>query len=228
MAICRSGIASHGDRPAVGDTAGPGSTAACLAACGKLCSTYARMRAVPGFAAAAAASCLFGPMHYNSNSRNGSSDARVPPQAPVMPRIHVLVFMQAVDGACCTLGQPAYSGTEFVKNSWGYSFSIATCSDGPCSGPGFNYLATGEAAQSPNADSCCDSRRYPGPLNSFFYNPQVREVLLCCASHSSSMCARLHCSSCHALFISHAVSKQRCCVNFYIVACWAVKTYTHC
>lgn len=35
----------------------------------------------------------------------------------------------------------------------------------------------------------------------------VKEVLLCCASRSSSMCACLHC--CHVLFTSHAVSQQR-------------------
>jgi hypothetical protein len=41
--------------------------------------------------------------------------------------------------------------------------TIATCSDGPCKGPGFNYLVAG-AVQSPQDDSCCDTA--PGdPVN---------------------------------------------------------------
>jgi hypothetical protein len=35
--------------------------------------------------------------------------------------------LQAVEGACCTFGQPIYSGANFSTSSFGFAFRIATC-----------------------------------------------------------------------------------------------------
>ncbi|WIA11284.1 hypothetical protein OEZ85_011408 [Tetradesmus obliquus] len=82
-------------------------------------------------------------------------------------------FAQAVEGACCTFGQPTYKGAEFNKSSFGVVFQIATCSDGPCTDNAtFNYLVAGSSAsESPNPQSCCDVRTNPN--NNFWYNPQA-------------------------------------------------------
>jgi hypothetical protein len=61
----------------------------------------------------------------------------------------VLLSLQSADAACCTLGQPS-----FVGNGTTNPLPLGTCSDGPCSGPGFNY--TGPAAYESNSpDACC-------------------------------------------------------------------------
>jgi hypothetical protein len=39
----------------------------------------------------------------------------------------LLLHVQAVEGACCTFGQPSYEGSELVKSSFGYVFGIGTC-----------------------------------------------------------------------------------------------------
>lgn len=64
--------------------------------------------------------------------------------------------------ACCTSGQPTYKGKEvnFV--------GLPTCSDGPCSGQGFDYRGAG-SSESPNPASCCDTETE----SAFLYNPQA-------------------------------------------------------
>ncbi|KAF6251835.1 hypothetical protein COO60DRAFT_1464031, partial [Scenedesmus sp. NREL 46B-D3] len=37
----------------------------------------------------------------------------------------------AVEGACCTFGQPTYEGSEFNASSYGVTFTIATCRTNP-------------------------------------------------------------------------------------------------
>lgn len=70
------------------------------------------------------------------------------------------VAAQAVDAACCTLGQPKYVGAEFTVPQ----LPLATCSDGPCQGPGFDYNVLGNVVESVDGDNCCDTR--PGdPVN---------------------------------------------------------------
>jgi hypothetical protein len=78
----------------------------------------------------------------------------LPPKLPVSDR------SQNAQAACCTSGQPTYKGMEvnFV--------GLPTCSDGPCSGQGFDYRGAG-ASQSPNPDSCCDTETD----SAFMYNP---------------------------------------------------------
>lgn len=68
------------------------------------------------------------------------------------------------DAACCTSGQPTYKGKEvnFV--------GLPTCSDGPCSGRGFDYRGAG-ASESPNPESCCDTEG----AAPFMYNPPATE-----------------------------------------------------
>jgi hypothetical protein len=70
---------------------------------------------------------------------------------------------QNAHAACCTSGQPTYKGKEvnFV--------GLPTCSDGPCSGPGFDYRGAG-ASESPNPHSCCDTDK---ARSAFMYNPQA-------------------------------------------------------
>ncbi|WIA42464.1 hypothetical protein OEZ86_008459 [Tetradesmus obliquus] len=64
--------------------------------------------------------------------------------------------------ACCTSGQPTYKGKEvnFI--------GLPTCSDGPCSGQGFDYRGAG-SSESPNPASCCDTETE----SAFLYNPQA-------------------------------------------------------
>ncbi|KAF6252182.1 hypothetical protein COO60DRAFT_1463818 [Scenedesmus sp. NREL 46B-D3] len=66
------------------------------------------------------------------------------------------------DAACCTMGQPTYTG-----NAVNFA-GLPTCSDGPCSGKGFDYRGAG-ASESPNPESCCDTD------TGFYYNPQATE-----------------------------------------------------
>lgn len=73
----------------------------------------------------------------------------------------LLCSPQVADAACCLTGQPTYTGSEVRFEG------IPTCSDGPCSGSGFNYLKRG-AFESPNAEACCDRK----DTNGFYYNPQ--------------------------------------------------------
>jgi hypothetical protein len=72
--------------------------------------------------------------------------------------------VQGADAACCTSGQPTYKGKEvnFV--------GLPTCSDGPCSGRGFDYRGAG-ASESPNPESCCDTEGG----SPFMYNPPATE-----------------------------------------------------
>jgi hypothetical protein len=76
---------------------------------------------------------------------------------------HLVRPSQNAHAACCTSGQPTYKGKEvnFV--------GLPTCSDGPCSGPGFDYRGAG-ASESPNPNSCCDTETAG---NVFMYNPQA-------------------------------------------------------
>ncbi|KAF6260178.1 hypothetical protein COO60DRAFT_1625795 [Scenedesmus sp. NREL 46B-D3] len=66
--------------------------------------------------------------------------------------------------ACCTSGQPTYKGSavNFV--------GLPTCSDGPCSGSGFDYRGAG-ASESPNPKSCCDTENAGG----WTYNPPATQ-----------------------------------------------------
>jgi hypothetical protein len=72
--------------------------------------------------------------------------------------------LQLADAACCLTGQPTYKDAEVRFEG------IPTCSDGPCSGNGFNYLKKG-AFESPNPKACCDRE----DTNGFYYNPQKGE-----------------------------------------------------
>jgi hypothetical protein len=82
------------------------------------------------------------------------------------PSVYCLLCMRAqgADAACCTSGQPTYKGNQvnFV--------GLPTCSDGPCSGRGFDYSSSG-ASESPDPESCCDT----SGESAFFYNPQATE-----------------------------------------------------
>lgn len=81
-----------------------------------------------------------------------------------------------VSGACCTRGQPLYTGDSiYVSSTYGFPLSFLTCSDGPCSGPSFDYRAT--AFESADPSQCCDSQNLgetgtqQGNAGSY-YNPQ--------------------------------------------------------
>lgn len=68
--------------------------------------------------------------------------------------------LQAVHGACCTMGQPKYQGSAMTG-----VFPVPTCSDGPCSGTGFDYLAMGSSVkESPDPRACCVSAGWPEPV----------------------------------------------------------------
>ncbi|KAF6252181.1 hypothetical protein COO60DRAFT_1644247 [Scenedesmus sp. NREL 46B-D3] len=76
--------------------------------------------------------------------------------------VYLLCAAMGADAACCTSGQPTYKGNT-VKFA-----GLPTCSDGPCSGKGFDYRGAG-ASESPNPESCCDT----DTDTAFFYNPQA-------------------------------------------------------
>lgn len=82
-----------------------------------------------------------------------------------------LLLVQLAQGACCTSGQPLYTGTNFRTNNQSQVIRILTCSDGPCSGEGFNYLSLntanpGSVSQSQDPNSCCNATQL-----SFVINP---------------------------------------------------------
>lgn len=83
----------------------------------------------------------------------------------------VLCCNQGVRSACCTIGQPSYVGQSLTNDIW----LVGTCSDGPCQGPGFDYLPLG-AVQSSLPLSCCDRALGDPTPSGFFYNPQLGAV----------------------------------------------------
>lgn len=98
-------------------------------------------------------------------------------------------FLQLVEGACCTQGQPLYSGSQFrpvLTNFLDFTRIPSTCSDGPCSGirngVGYNYKGTGLGSESQNPDSCCDTisllegRQTGGSLA--WYNPPLNTTIV--------------------------------------------------
>jgi hypothetical protein len=95
-----------------------------------------------------------------------------------------LLCLQSVDAACCTIGQPTYVGNGTTASP----FKLATCSDGPCSGPGFNYLVSpGNAAESNNSQACCLTTTDP-----FAGVSRASVVKLLPPAHTSPLCANLY------------------------------------